>query len=131
MISEKIDMEKIDMDKIIDNSSPLLETGKFTIYQTLGSGSYGVVNHVILPGDQHFALKEIDLKKRDININNDEELFQELETVYREFYLMSKHLPNVIRSYLYNFNKETKIFRYTMDLMKGGDLEVIIKKKLL
>jgi serine/threonine protein kinase len=104
--------------------SPLLD-GYGKHISNLGSGSFGTVNHIIC--EENFALKIIHLKKNIKDMNSEEELLEHLSCAFFEYQVMRKNLPNVVRSYQCHFDEEKKVFSFTMDFMKKGDLETVIK----
>ena len=117
------------MKTILAKSSPLLEPGKYTFVKTLGKGGQATVIHIRIPNMGEFALKIYYLEQSMDDPNDEKELLQALNDVYLEYSLLNQNLPNVVRSYIYHFDESTKEFCFTMPLMKGGDLQTLIKKK--
>ena len=120
---------KISKKFILTQSSPLLELGKYTFVKPLGKGGQATVIHIRIPNMGEFALKIYYLEQSMDDPNNEKELLQALNDVYLEYSLLNQNLPNVVRSYIYHFDENTKEFCFTMPLMKGGDLLTLIKKK--
>ena len=114
---------------IIKNSSPSLCEGSIRKLESLGYGSFGVVNHMV--SEQSFALKQIDFKRQLESLDDKEALYDLLRSAFFEFQIMKKNLPNVVRSYQYNFDQKEKVFSFTMDIMKGKDLSTLIKERCL
>jgi serine/threonine protein kinase len=112
------------IDEIKAQCSPLLE-GYGEFIENLGSGSFGTVNHVICK--QNFAIKIIQLKKYMQNLGSETELLEQLSCAFSEYQVMKKNHPNIVRSYQCHFDEAKKVFSFTMDLMKGGDLDTRIK----
>lgn len=123
-------MKAIDsqISEIKSQTSPHLD-GKRETVNFLGNGAFGVVNEIITK--DAFACKVIDLKKFMADLDNRQELCDQLSCAFSEFQIMKKNLHNVVRSYQCHFDENNKLFSYTMDLMKGGDLGTLIKKKSL
>ena len=104
--------------------NPLLE-GHGEYKRNLGNGSFGTVNHIICK--ENFAIKIIHLQKFIKDLKSEKELLEHLSSAFSEFQIMKKNIPNVVRSYQCHFDEDAKIFSFTMDLMKGGDLATLIK----
>jgi serine/threonine protein kinase len=104
-------------------SSPYLE-GTIERCKLLGNGSFGVVHEVVVK--DRFALKEINIKSLMDNLDDDKELAENLSSSFSEFLIMNKNLKNVVGSHQCYYDEDSKIFSFTMDLMKG-DLHSLIK----
>jgi serine/threonine protein kinase len=112
---------------IIANSSTSLSEENIERGKWLGSGTFGVVQQIV--SKETFAFKQIDLKKLVNDPADEKELYNELISAFSEFQIMKKNHQNVVRSYQYHFDKDDKIFSFTMDLMKGKDLGTLIQMK--
>ena len=94
----------------------------------LGKGAIGVVNLVV--NQEYFAYKQIDLMiDLDEAKNAEEDLNIKCSNALFEFELMKKNYPNVVRSHQYNYDEKKKIFSFTMDYMKNGDLSKFSEKE--
>lgn len=111
---------------IISNSNPDLNPknlGK-DASNIIGIGNFGVVQKVYLK--KPYALKTVDLN--DI-ADTEEELAQELQSVYSEYEKLRNDLPNVVRSYDYFYDDQKKTFSFSMDYIDGISLNNFMDKR--
>lgn len=114
------------LDKIKENSSPLLSEENLEKGKYLGHGAFGIVQEIFLK--QKFALKQINIKKLLNNLKDEKALYENLSCAFFEFETMKKNINHVVRSHKCHYDEKNMIFSFTMDFMSGGDLGNLIKQ---
>ena len=100
------------LEKIEENTCPLLSEKNLEKGKYLGNGAFGIVQEIFLK--QTFALKQIDMKKQLNNLKDEKALYENLSCAFFEFETMKKNKNRKMRGgfFLFLFSSASCVLDY-------------------